>query len=137
MTDDTPSEMLRSWARGINPLSAATELLIRGGFAQSSRPWVLWDEDGLRYWIDFESIPDLIGALSGGEQRFLRIAASLGAGVPVDLSNDIAGLDREHTRLVLAAIAQANGMHMAGKTIEVIDEQSQFVPTDPLFSWPE
>ena len=61
--------------------------------------------------MDFEIIPGEIGALSGGEQRILRIAAALGAGTPVDLSTAFDGLDRENTRLVLAAMAHAAGSH--------------------------
>ena len=38
-----------------------------------------------------------------------RIAASLLGGPPVDLSRNIAGLDREHLRFVLAAIDHAGG----------------------------
>lgn len=52
---------------------------------------------------------DNYGALSGGGTRLLRIAASLLGGPPVDLSRNLAGLDREHLQLVLAAIARANG----------------------------
>lgn len=128
--------MLRAWAAGNNPLTAATELLIRGGFAQSWRPWVQWDEDAMRFWVDFDTIPDNIGGKSGGERRFLRLAASLGAGVPVDLYEDVAGLDRQRTQLLLAAIAHANGMTTPGRTIEIIDEHPQYVPTDPLYTWP-
>ncbi|MFF1573720.1 hypothetical protein ACFVWR_13285 [Leifsonia sp. NPDC058292] len=35
---------LRDWARGSTTLVAATELLIRSGFAQEWRPWVHFDE---------------------------------------------------------------------------------------------
>ena len=35
------------------------------------------------------------------------------------------------------AIAHANGMTTPGKTIEIIDERPQYVPTDPLHTWPE
>lgn len=49
--------------------------------------------------------------LSGGETRLLRIAASLLGGPPVDLSSNLAGLDREHLQRVLVAIAHAGGGH--------------------------
>ena len=52
---------------------------------------------------------DNYGALSGGETRLLRIAASLLDGPPVDLNGSLAGLDRQHCQLVLAAIAHASG----------------------------
>ncbi len=52
---------------------------------------------------------DSFGALSGGETRLLRIAASLLDGPPVDLGRNLAGLDREHLQLVFSAIAHACG----------------------------
>jgi len=82
MTILTPNvhDQLRSWAAGIYTTEAATDLLInaRGGtFASPSQCWIRSSHDG--FWIDFASIPDHLGAMSGGEQRLLRIAASLGA----------------------------------------------------------
>ena len=54
---------------------------------------------------------DQTGHLSGGEQRLLRIVASLAGGEPVSLADNIPGLDRELTYLVLAALAHAGGTH--------------------------
>lgn len=113
---DTPAEGLRAWARGMYPLEAATELLIRAGFAQTWRPWVFRCEPPAdrdhRYGIDFESIPGHIGAMSGGERRLLRLAATIGADdVEISLSECITGLDRKHVDLFLAAIAHAAGTH--------------------------
>ena len=135
--DETPSEMLRSWARGSNPLSAGTELLIRSGFAQSWRPWVRWDESSLSYWIAFAVIPELIGGMSGGEKRILMIASSLAADTPIVLNDEIPGLDRDRLQLVLAALAHAAGFHEPGRTIEIVDERPQMVRTSALYSWPE
>jgi energy-coupling factor transporter ATP-binding protein EcfA2 len=56
-------------------------------------------------------VDDQIAHLSGGEQRLLRIVASLAGGAPVSLADNVPGLDREVTDLVLAAIAHANGSH--------------------------
>jgi len=104
---------LRAWARGIHGLEAATEMLIRGfdgRFADPGCPWMHPTASG--YWIDFESIPSLTGALSGGEQRFLQIAAALDDGdTTVNLGRCLAGLDRQHVHLVLAAVAHAAGTH--------------------------
>jgi ABC-type branched-subunit amino acid transport system ATPase component len=132
--DETPAAELRAWAAGRTDISAATELLIRGGYAQRWRPWVHAD-DGVGHWIDFASLPELIGAMSGGQQRFLRIAASLGADVPIVLGDEVAGLDREHTRLVLAAVAHANGMHEPGRTVELVEDTPRIVPTSALYTW--
>lgn len=46
---------------------------------------------------------------STGEAHMLRIAASIAAGVPVDLRGCLGSLDGRNLRLVLAAIAYANG----------------------------
>lgn len=106
-------EALRRWAKGLYPLEAGVELLIRGcggRFANLGQPWVQQGDDPGWWWIDVEQMTeDNYGALSGGETRLLRIAASLLGGPPVDLSRNLAGLDREHLQLVLAAIAHANG----------------------------
>jgi hypothetical protein len=104
---------LRAWANGIYGMEAATELLIRGfdgRFADPSCPWIHPTSSG--HSIDFESIPELSGALSGGEQRFLKIAAALDGGeVTVNLGRALAGLDRRHVHLILAAVAHAAGTH--------------------------
>lgn len=46
-THDTNAhhEALRSWSRGLLPLEAATEMLIRGGFAEPGRRWVKRDDE--------------------------------------------------------------------------------------------
>jgi hypothetical protein len=57
----------------MSTLGAATELLIRTGFAGNGRPWVRFDELARRSWIAFDEIPDLIGGMSGGERRLLLL----------------------------------------------------------------
>ena len=110
---------LRAWAKGIYGMEAATELLIRGfdgRFADPSCPWIHPTTSG--HWVDFESIPELSGALSGGEQRFLKIAAALDDGeVTVNLGRALAGLDRRHVHLVLAAVAHAAGTHQQDQIV--------------------
>ena len=46
---------------------------------------------------------------SGGEQRTLRLAASIAGGIPVSLSDAITGLDRRNLSHLLAAIRHASG----------------------------
>lgn len=110
---------LRAWARGMYTTEAATELLVRsfgGKFASPDQPWIHPTDNG--YWIDFAGIPGHIGALSGGEQRLLRIVASIGSSdTSVNLSDDISGLDRPTLRLVLAAIAHAGGSHQQSSVV--------------------
>lgn len=127
---------LRAWARGLLPLEAATELLIRTGWASPGYPWMRREDDG-RVWIDYTVIPDSIGVYSGGEQRVLRIAASLGADSPVILGDEVTGLDRRTVALVLAAIAHASGMHEPGRGIESNAAGiPQLVDVAPLYTWP-
>lgn len=109
MTD--VSEAFRRWAKGLYPLEAGVELLVQafdGRFANSSQPWVQQGVAPGWWWIDAEQMTeDNYGALSGGETRLLRIAASLLGGPPVDLSSNLAGLDGQRLQLVLNAIAHA------------------------------
>ena len=93
---------LRAWAKGLYPSEAAVELLVGfagGRLAKPGNPWIQpCDQPGM-WWLDPSRISDdSIGALSGGEQRVLRIVSSLAGGEPVDLSRDLSGLDRPHDR---------------------------------------
>jgi len=46
---------------------------------------------------------------SGGEQRMLKITASLADGIPVDLRDTVTGLDDRNIQLLLTAIRRASG----------------------------
>lgn len=115
----THADDLRAWARGMYTTEAATELLLKafgGKFAAPGNPWVhtSTEPEGpgqVRAWIDFAAIPEEVGPLSGGERRFLMLAASLAEDVPVVLGDLVSGLDRENLDLVLSAIAHAGGSH--------------------------
>ena len=138
--NETPATELRAWAKGMYPLEAATELLIRGGFAQAGRPWVFECDDPAFYGIDFQSIPDNIGGASGGERRFLTIAAAIGSSeVTVNLSDALPGLDRFYMGLVLAAVAHASGTH-EGSSPVFSDDGERIVAFErhtTLYAWPE
>jgi len=64
-------------------------------------------------WIDWGAVIAALDggrlAASGGEQRIVRIAASLAAGHPVSLRDAIPGLDRRNMALVTTAIRHAAG----------------------------
>jgi hypothetical protein len=45
----------------------------------------------------------------GGEERVLRIAASIAGGVPVDLGEAVTGLDENNAVLAAAAVLHAAG----------------------------
>ena len=106
---------LRLWANGLYPLGAAVEILVRafgGRFAAPGNPWIQPCDLPGWWWLDVTMlVDDQIGHLSGGEQRVLRIGASLAGGAPVSLADNLPGLDRELTDLVLAGLAHANGSH--------------------------
>lgn len=136
-TDEQHATALRGWASGSTTLVAATELLIRAGFAQEWRPWVFYDELARRPWINFDEIPELIGGMSGGEQRLMRIAASLGGTTPIVLGDEVVGLDRRLTELVSTAIIHAGGFTEPTSDIVIVDDQPQRVTVPPLAQWPD
>jgi hypothetical protein len=118
---DDLAAALRAWAKGLFSAEAAVELLI--GHAS----W-LYREDFLEIAVefgqgisggvvmaavDFEAAARALeaGALlcSGGDGRVLRIAASIGGGVPVDLREAVTGLDENNAVLAAAAVLRAAG----------------------------
>lgn len=140
---------LRAWAKGNFPQEAGVELLIRafaGRFASPGYAWVQKGTDPGWWWVDVEQMTeDDFGGVSGGEARLLRVAASLLGGAPVNLYENIAGLDREHVQLVLAAIAHASGSHQHsggpvpdpnGKLVTTDGIRMSFTKLGTLFPWP-
>lgn len=103
---------LLNWAHGIYPTEAATILLIHafdGRFARPGWPWIAQGSSG-HFFVDVSRLgDDQIGALSGGERRVLAVARSLFGEQPVDLSDAITGLDRQHASLVIEVLAHAAG----------------------------
>jgi hypothetical protein len=137
---------LRAWAKGMYTLEAAVELLIRGmegRFARPGNPWIK-HETGVRgsltprYWADLDVIGDHIGALSSGEQAFLKVVASLGSDdVDVNLSDAISRLDRPTLDLVLAGLAHAAGSHQhSGLVYDDAGAVTGFEQLGSLYPWP-
>ena len=64
-------------------------------------------------WIDWDAVITALDTghlpASGGEERIVRIAASLAAGHPVSLRDAIPGLDQRNLHLVTVAIRHAAG----------------------------
>lgn len=101
---------LRDWARGLLPLEAAVEVLIRAHHGRLLLgPWVKpRDEFGDGWWLDAACIAEESGCLSGGERRLLAIVASLAdMECRVSLNDVIPGLDQPTSRLVIAAVAHS------------------------------
>ncbi|GGM09615.1 hypothetical protein [Nakamurella endophytica] len=140
------SDALRDWARGLYPLEAATELLIRacgGRFAAPGNPWVHVEDSG-RAWIDFEELSEAVtagGPWSGGERRILALAASFGADDGL-LNDNLPGLDRDTLALVLAAVSHAGGSHEHQPEAILWDENNrpyrnpETERPGPLYPWP-
>lgn len=137
-------DAVREWARGTYPTEAGVELLIRQGKAIfEGAPWIIDLEPLDRALprmasIDVDKLRYEAGAWSSGEQRVIRIAASLLGGPPVDLAEDLSGLDRKSLALVLAAAAHADGSHEHSQMR--INDDGQPVGFDrvgSLYPWPD
>ena len=63
--------------------------------------------------IDWTAAITALGAgelpCSGSERRILRLAASIAAGIPVDLCDTLTGLDRQNIQRLINAIRHASG----------------------------
>lgn len=130
-------DRVRNWARGVYPLEAGVELLIRAGRVHTSASWIIEQSDDFAS-VDVDDLLARSGPWSGGQQRIVRIAASLLDGPPVNLYDDIAGIDREHLVLVLAAIAHANGSHEhSGLVYNDDGRPTGFTRLGSAFGWPE
>ncbi|MBV9206229.1 MAG: hypothetical protein JO037_12725 [Actinobacteria bacterium] len=109
------------WAKGLFSTEAAVELLIGYG------SW-LYREDFLEIAVesgreiadgavmaavDWEAAVAALEAgrlpCSGGEGKILRLAASIAAGVPVDLGSALSGLDQRNIAGVAGAVLHAAG----------------------------
>jgi hypothetical protein len=112
---------LRVWAKGLLAAEAAVELLV------GHRAW-LYRDDFLDVAVEsgrdtlsgqamavagFETAAGALEAgmlpCASGEGQVLRVAASIAAGVPVDLGSAVTGLDEPTACLVAAAVLHAAG----------------------------
>ena len=132
------NQAVREWARGMYPLEAGAELLIRQGrVIYEGAPWL--DDLGRTprmVSVDAGKLLEGTGGLSGGEQRIVRIAASLLDGTPVNLSDEVTGLDRESLLLVLAAIAHANGSHEHSEFVFENGRPTRIRRLSSAYPWP-
>jgi hypothetical protein len=115
------SSALRVWAKGQFSTEAAVELLIghrlwlyRGDFLDVAvEPgWEVFSGQVMAA-VDFEAAAGALEAgvlpCEGSEGQVLRLAASIAAGVPVDLGGAVSGLDAAGIGLVAAAVLHAAG----------------------------
>jgi hypothetical protein len=114
------SAALRAAAVGIHADEAGTGLIISHGAFLHRDDFTRHIEtapcirDGTSMaWIDWDAVITALvsGHLSasGGEKRVIRIAASLAAGHPVSLRDDVPGLDQHSLQMVTTAIRHAAG----------------------------
>ena len=122
MTLPALATALRAQAQGLYYLEATAELLVshesflhRNDFTGRFIHRGTSITDGVTEMAEIDW-PAAIAALnggelpcSGGEHRILRIAASLAAGIPVDLRNAVTGLDHRNINLVITAVLHASG----------------------------
>jgi hypothetical protein len=122
MTTSRLAAALRACAAGFYPLEAGAGLLIahdvflhRGDFTERLIRSGISITDGATEMaeIDWDAAITALEAgelpSSGGERRILRLAASLAAGVPVNLRDALTGLDDRNLALALSSFAHASG----------------------------
>ena len=132
MTSTQPPEpgiagAVRAGAAGLYSLEAACELLIGAG-------WLHRDDftcfigtvtsitDGTTELahIDWQAVISSRDAgllpCGSGENRLLRLAASIAAGIPVNLNEALSGLDQASISLVVRAVRHANGQRPVDQT---------------------
>ena len=110
---------LRAHAQGLYCPEAAAELLIAGSWLHRAdfTSQFVHLQRGLAGGPEMATIdwPAAITALgtslacSGGEQRMLKITASLADGIPVDLRDTVTGLDDRNIQLLITAVLHASG----------------------------
>ena len=129
MTSARPEEpgladAVRAGAAGLYSLEAACDLIIGAGW--------LHRDDFARFVSTGTSLTDCVTELAhidwqsvissrdagllpcgSGENRILRMAASIAAGIPVDLNDALCGLDQASINLVVRAVRHANGQRPA------------------------
>lgn len=115
---------LRAGAAGLYSLEAACDLVIGSGWLHRDDfscfvTTVTSITDGVTELahIDWQAVIASrdAGRLPCGsaENRLLRMAASIAAGIPVDLNQALCGLDQSSIALVVRAVRHANGQRPA------------------------
>jgi hypothetical protein len=138
MRPESVAADLRRCAKGLYGLETAVELLIRafgGRFARTGYPWVV-EGESRRFWLDADQIGTFAGGLSGGERRILAVVHALATDEPWHAMSGVAGLDRRHQVLLLAAIAHAGGSHEHADWRRGDDGYSTVVQLGSLYPWP-
>lgn len=129
MTSARPGEpglpdAVRAGAAGLCSLEAACDLVIGAGWLHSddfarfvtTATSITGGATELAH-IDWQSAITSRDAgllpCGSGENRILRLAASIAAGIPVNLNDALSGLDHASISLVVRAVRHANGQRPA------------------------
>ncbi len=125
MTSPEPERLARAilvGADGFCALEAACELIISTGWLHRDdfMPFIRTETATAgteMAEIDWQAVITSRDAgqlpCSGGENRIIRLAASIAAGIPVDLNHALSGLDHNSITLVTRAVRHANGTRPA------------------------
>ena len=115
---------VRAGAAGLYSLEAACELVISSGWLHrddfssfvSTVTSITNAVTGLAH-IDWQAVISSRDAgllpCGSGENRILRLAASIAVGIPVDLNDALSGLDQSSIALVVRAVRHANSQRPA------------------------
>lgn len=117
---------LHAGAAGLYSLEAACNLVISAGWLHRSdftrfvsTSTSLTNGGTELAHIDWQSVISSRDAgllpCSSGENRILRLAASIAAGIPVDLNHALCGLDQTSMSLVVRAVRHANDQRPADR----------------------
>lgn len=124
MTTTALATALTACAAGLCPLEAGTALLIAEGTflrrddftgrfiehgTSGGTPMVAIDWDAAITALSAGELP-----CSAGERRILAAAASIAAGIPVDLRDTATGLDSRNIQRLITAISHASGQRPRG-----------------------
>jgi hypothetical protein len=121
MTPASLATALRTCATGLYPLEAGVGLLIANGTFlhrdDFTRRFILHgtsaSENAQMAAVDWDAATAALAAgelpCSSGERRILELAASLAAGIPVNLNDAVTGLDRNNIQRLVTAIRHASG----------------------------
>ena len=114
MTASSLPAALRAGAEGLYALEAATGLIIAHGTWLARDDFTRFIHHGAETAaIDWEAAMSALDAgelpSSGGENRMLRLAASLADRAPISLGEAITGIDDRNVGLLIKAIRHASG----------------------------
>ena len=105
---------LLAQASGFRPAEAAIIMLIGALDGRLLDAVTLLGANDQTAEIDWPATLTSTSYLSGGERRLMALAASLGSGEPVDLADNLTGLDSRSADVVVEAIAHATGVRSWG-----------------------